>query len=60
MIEYPVSGEKIEVVDITTGYTHSIVNDGDTDLVTLIWCNECFDPDRPDTIYEAVELENED
>jgi len=60
VIEYPVSGEKIEVVDIPTGYTHSIVNDGDTDLVTLIWCNECFDPDRPDTIYEAVELENED
>ena len=60
VIEYPVSGEKIEVVDIPTGYTHSIVNDGDTDLVTLIWCNECFDLDRPDTIYEAVELENED
>lgn len=60
VIEYPVSGEKIEVVDIPTGYTHSIVNDGDTDLVTLIWCNECFDPDRPDTVYEAVEPENED
>lgn len=58
VIEYPVSGEKIEVVDIPTGYTHSIINDGDTDLVTVIWCNECFDPDRPDTIYEAVESGN--
>lgn len=57
IIEYPVSGEKLEVVDIPTGYTHSIINDGDADLVTLIWCNECFNPDRPDTIYEAVELD---
>lgn len=58
VIEYPVSGEKIEVVDIPTGYTHSIINDGDTDLVTVMWCNECFDPDRPDTIFEAVEPGN--
>lgn len=57
IIEYHVSGEKLEVVDIPTGYTHSIVNEGDTDLVTLMWCNECFDPGRPDTIYEAVEAE---
>lgn len=55
IIEYHVSGEKLEVVDIPTGYTHSIVNEGDTDLVTLMWCNECFDPDNPDTIYEAVD-----
>ena len=55
IIEYPVSGEKLEAVDIPTGYTHSIVNDGDADLVTIIWCNECFDPDRPDTVYEAVD-----
>lgn len=55
IIEYHVSGEKIEVVDIPTGYTHSIVNEGDTDLVTLMWCSECFDPDKPDTIYEVVE-----
>lgn len=53
--EYHVSGERLEVVDIPTGYTHSIVNVGDVDLVTLMWCNECFDPGRPDTIYEAVE-----
>lgn len=54
IIEYPVSGEKIEVVDIPTGYTHSIINEGDTDLVTLMWCSECFDPEHPDTIYEPV------
>lgn len=59
IIEYPVSGEELKVVDIPTGYTHSIVNDGNVDLVTLIWTNECFDPERPDTIYEAVELEHE-
>lgn len=55
IIEYHVSGDKIEVVDIPTGYTHSIVNEGDTDLVTIMWCNECFDPERPDTMYEMVE-----
>lgn len=57
IIEYHVSGDKLEVVDIPTGYTHSIVNEGDTDLVTLMWCNECFNPGRPDTIYETVDLE---
>ena len=55
VIEYRVSGEKLEVVDIPTGYTHSIINEGDTDMVTLMWCNECFNPDKPDTIYEPVE-----
>ncbi len=54
VLEYYVSGEKLEVVDIPTGYTHSISNVGDTDLVTLMWCNECFDPDNADTIYEPV------
>lgn len=57
IIEYHVSGERLEVVDIPTGYTHSIVNVGDTNLVTLMWCNECFDPGKPDTIYEKVEKE---
>ncbi|MCM1543319.1 MAG: capsular polysaccharide biosynthesis protein CapF [Blautia sp.] len=55
ILEYPVSGRKLEVVDIPTGYTHSIINVGDADLVTLMWCNECFDPDRPDTVYEPVD-----
>ena len=54
VIEYYVSGDKIEVIDTPTGYTHSIVNLGDTDLITFIWCNECFDPNRPDTYFEEV------
>lgn len=55
IVEYPVSGEKLEVVDIPTGYTHSISNTGTTDLVTVMWCNEMFDLDRPDTFFEPVE-----
>lgn len=57
IIECHVSGDKLEVVDIPTGYTHSIINEGDTDLVTLMWCNECFNPGKPDTMYELVEKE---
>lgn len=52
--EYFVSGDKIEAVDIPTGYTHNIENLGDTDMVTLMWANECFDPDKPDTFFEEV------
>ena len=48
------SGEKLRVVDIPTGYTHSITNTGDTELVTLMWANEAFDPNRPDTFFEPV------
>ncbi|MFQ8599384.1 MAG: NAD-dependent epimerase/dehydratase family protein [Oscillospiraceae bacterium] len=54
VLEYHVSGDRIEVVDIPTGYTHNIVNEGDTDLITLMWCNECFDPAHPDTFFEKV------
>ena len=54
VITYHVSGEKPEVVDIPTGYTHNIVNEGDTDLITVMWANEIFDPDRPDTFREDV------
>lgn len=54
IIEYFVSGDKIEVVDIPTGYTHNIENLGDTDMVTFMWCNECFDPERPDTYFLEV------
>ena len=53
-IEYYVSGDKIEVVDIPVGYTHNIENLGDTDMVTVMWCNECFDPDKPDTYFLEV------
>ena len=54
IIDYHVSGDKLEVVDIPTGYTHSIVNVGDTDLVTVMWANETFDPAKPDTFYLEV------
>jgi UDP-2-acetamido-2,6-beta-L-arabino-hexul-4-ose reductase len=54
VIEYPVSGEKIEVVDIPPGYTHNIENLGQTDMVTVMWANEPFDPENPDTYYEEV------
>jgi UDP-2-acetamido-2,6-beta-L-arabino-hexul-4-ose reductase len=54
IIEYNVSGDKIEVVDIPPGYTHSITNMGETDLITIMWANECFNPDKPDTIFEVV------
>lgn len=54
IIEYFVSGDKIQVVDIPVGYTHNIENLGDTDLITFMWCNEVFDPDRPDTYFEKV------
>lgn len=47
--EYRVSGDKLEVVDIPTGYTHNIENLGDTDMVTIMWVNEVFDPKHPDT-----------
>lgn len=54
IIEYPVSGEKMEVVDIPPGYTHNIENTGDRDLVTIMWANEPFDPENPDTCYLEV------
>ncbi|MGL5541077.1 MAG: NAD-dependent epimerase/dehydratase family protein [Erysipelotrichaceae bacterium] len=49
VIEYFVSGDRIEIVDIPTGYTHNIENIGDTDLITIMWANEAFDPNRADT-----------
>ncbi|WML55183.1 capsular polysaccharide biosynthesis protein CapF [Neobacillus sp. PS3-12] len=54
IIEYRVSGEKLQVVDIPTGYTHSIVNVGEKDLVTVMWANECFDLNKPDTYFLEV------
>lgn len=54
IIEYSVSGEKLEVIDIPTGYTHNIINTGEIDLITFMWCNECFDPEKPDTYFEPV------
>jgi len=51
---YVVSGKKLEVVDIPPGYTHCIENTGKTDMVTLMWASECFDPEKPDTFFEEV------
>ena len=56
VLEFEVSGERIQAVHMLPGYTHSITNLSETEpLVTLMWANECFDPDRPDTYYEPVE-----
>ncbi|MGO4547615.1 NAD-dependent epimerase/dehydratase family protein [Paenibacillus sp. 2TAB23] len=54
IIEYYVNSEKLEVVDIPVGYTHNIENIGNTDMVTFMWVNECFNPDKPDTYFEEV------
>ena len=55
VLEWRVSGRKIEAVQMLPGYTHNIINLSDTEnLVTVMWCNECFDPNRPDTFFEPV------
>ncbi len=56
VLNFEVSGENIEAVHMIPGYTHNIINLSDTeDLVTLMWANECFDPNKPDTFFEVVE-----
>lgn len=53
--EFRVSGERIQVVEMIPGYTHSIAILSDTDeLVTVMWANEAFDPAKPDTFFEKV------
>jgi UDP-2-acetamido-2,6-beta-L-arabino-hexul-4-ose reductase len=54
VIEYYVSGDRLEVVDIPPGYTHNIENIGDTDMVTIMWANERFNPEKSDTYYLEV------
>ncbi|MEG0770700.1 MAG: capsular polysaccharide biosynthesis protein CapF [Clostridia bacterium] len=54
VIEYFVSGDEIEVLDIPVGYTHNIENLGKEDMVTFMWCNECFNKNKPDTYFEIV------
>lgn len=55
VIEFEVSGDKIEAVHMLPGYTHNIINLSDTeDLVTVMYCNECFDQNHPDTFFEKV------
>ena len=54
VVEYAVRGEDYRVLDIPTGYTHSIENVGQGELVTLFWASEVFDPERPDTSFLPV------
>lgn len=56
VLNFEVSGEKIEAVHMLPGYTHNIINLSDTEnLVTVMWANEQFDPKHPDTFFEVVE-----
>ena len=56
VLEFEVSGEKIEAVQMLPGYTHNIINLSQTEnLVTVMWANEPFDPGHPDTFFEKVE-----
>ncbi len=55
VMEFEVSGEKIEAIHMLPGYTHNIINLSETeDLVTVMWANETFDPNRPDTYFDPV------
>lgn len=55
MIEFEVSGEKIEAIHMLPGYTHNIINLSEIEnLVTVMWANEQFDPNHPDTFFERV------
>ena len=55
VIEFEVTGDKIEAIYMLPGYTHNIINLSDMqDLVTVMWANEPFDPDHPDTFFEKV------
>ena len=55
VLEWEVSGDKIQAVHMLPGYTHNIINLSETeDLVTVMYCNEIFDPGRPDTFFEKV------
>ena len=56
VLNFEVSGEEIKAVHMLPGYTHNIVNLSDTEpLITLMWANELFDPNKPDTYFEPVE-----
>ena len=56
VLNFEVSGDRIEAIHMLPGYTHNIINLSETeDLVTLMWANECFDPNKPDTFFEVVE-----
>lgn len=54
MIKIPISGDCLQVVDIAPGFTHSIENNGGSDLVVVIWASELYDEKNPDTFYQEV------
>ena len=55
VIEFEVSGDNIQCIHMLPGYTHNIINLSDTEnLVTVMYCNEIFNPNKPDTFYETV------
>jgi UDP-2-acetamido-2,6-beta-L-arabino-hexul-4-ose reductase len=54
IVQYRVSGEQMQVVEMITGYTHNITNVGDTEMLLLIWANEIFNPEHPDTYFLKV------
>ena len=55
VIEFEVSGDNIQCIHMLPGYTHNIINLSETeDLVTVMYCNEIFDPNKPDTFFEPV------
>lgn len=55
IVEYKVNGKEMTIVDMIPGYTHNIINTSETEnLVTVMWCNECFNPEKPDTYFEEV------
>ena len=56
VIEFEVHGEQMQAVQMLPGYTHNIINLSDKEnLVTIMWANEAFDPDKPDTFFEMVD-----
>lgn len=55
VIKYQVSGEKMKVIDIPAGYTHSITNTGSDDLITLFWADEIFNPEEADTYFLEID-----
>lgn len=54
IVEYNVSGENPEIIEMPINWTHNIQNTGDTEMILLIWANEVFNPDDPDTFFEKV------
>ena len=61
VIEFEVTGEQIKAIQMIPGYTHNIINLSETqDLVTVMWANESFDPNHPDTFYEQVDRDGDE